>query len=74
MVRITMTGRNDVRGVAIDPTAMTDKEMLEDLIAAAMNDAVRRVEAAREQKMAGLTDGVSLPGGMSLPAGLDKLF
>ncbi len=74
MVKVTMTGRNDVRNVHIDPIALDDRGMLEDLIAAAMNDAVRRVEAAREEKMAGLTEGLQLPGGMSFPGGLDRLF
>jgi len=68
MVKVVMTGRHDVRRVAIDPSLMSDdKEMLEDLIAAAVNDAVRRVEAATQEKMGGLTSGLELPPGMKLP-------
>ena len=50
MVKVTMTGRNDVRSVSVDPVLMEDREMLEDLIAAAVNDAVRRVERMREEQ------------------------
>jgi DNA-binding YbaB/EbfC family protein len=68
MVKVVMTGRHDVKRVAIDPSLMgDDKEMLEDLIAAAVNDAVRRVEAATQEKMGGLTSGLGLPPGMKLP-------
>jgi hypothetical protein len=68
MVTVVMTCRHDVRRVTIDPSLMTDdKEMLEDLVAAAMNDAVRKVDAATQEKMAGLTAGLNLPGGLSLP-------
>jgi DNA-binding YbaB/EbfC family protein len=68
MVKVVMTGRHDVRRVSIDPSLMSDdKEMLEDLIAAAVNDAVRRVEAATQEKMDGLTSGLELPPGMKLP-------
>ncbi len=68
MVKVVMTGRHDVRRVSIDPSLMSDdKEMLEDLIAAAVNDAVRRVEAATQEKMGGLTSGLELPPGMKLP-------
>jgi nucleoid-associated protein EbfC len=68
MVTVVMTCRHDVRRVTIDPALMKDdKEMLEDLVAAAMNDAVRKVEAATQEKMAGLTAGLNLPGGLSLP-------
>ena len=68
MVKVVMTGRHDVRRVSIDPSLMSDdKEMLEDLIAAAVNDAVRRVEAATQEKMGGLTSGFELPPGMKLP-------
>jgi nucleoid-associated protein EbfC len=68
MVKVVMTGRHDVKRVAIDPSLMSDeKEMLEDLIAAAINDAVRRVEAATQEKMGGLTSGLGLPPGMKLP-------
>ena len=68
MVKVVMTGRHDVKRVSIDPSLMSDdKEMLEDLIAAAVNDAVRRVEAATQEKMGGLTSGPGLPPGMKLP-------
>ncbi len=67
MVKVTMTCKNDVRRVHIDPAAMDDKEMLEDLIAAAMNDAVRRAEATSQEKMSGFTAGLQLPPGMKLP-------
>jgi DNA-binding YbaB/EbfC family protein len=68
MVRVIMTCRYDVKRVAIDSSLMSDdKEMLEDLIAAAVNDAVRRVEATTQEKMAGFTAGLQLPPGMKLP-------
>jgi nucleoid-associated protein EbfC len=67
LVRIQMTGRHDVRAVTIDPTLMTeDREVLEDLIAAAVNDAVRRVEGAQKALMAEVTAGLPLPPGMKL--------
>ena len=67
MVKVTMTCRNDVRRVQIDPGVMDDKEMLEDLIAAAMNDAVRKAEATTQEKMGAITQGMPLPPGMKLP-------
>ena len=67
MVKITMTCRNDVRRVQIDPGVMDDKEMLEDLIAAAMNDAVRKAEATSQEKMGAVTQGMPLPPGMKMP-------
>jgi nucleoid-associated protein EbfC len=68
MVKVTMTGRHDVKRVSIDPSLMgDDREMLEDLIAAAVNDAVRRIEAATQERMGGLTAGLGLPPGMKLP-------
>lgn len=68
MVTIVMTCRHDVRRVTIDPALLKDdKEMIEDLIAAAMNDAVRKAEQTTQERMAGLTAGLNLPGGMSLP-------
>jgi DNA-binding YbaB/EbfC family protein len=68
MVKIIMTGRHDVKRVTIAPTLLSeDKDMLEDLVAAAMNDAVRKVETASQQKMAGLTAGMPLPPGFKLP-------
>ncbi|MCB1958249.1 MAG: YbaB/EbfC family nucleoid-associated protein, partial [Rhodocyclaceae bacterium] len=62
-----MTCKHDVRRVSIDPSVMDDKEMLEDLLAAAVNDAVRRVESTTQEKMAGFTAGLNLPPGMKLP-------
>lgn len=68
MVKVVMTCRHDVKRVHIDNSLMgDDKEMLEDLIAAAVNDAVRRVEATTQEKMASLTGGLGLPPGMKLP-------
>ena len=68
MVKVTMTGRHDVKRVSIDPSLMgDDKDMLEDLVAAAVNDAVRRVETVTQEKMGGLTSGFGLPPGMKLP-------
>jgi nucleoid-associated protein EbfC len=68
MVKVTMTCKHDVKRVAIDQSLLADdKEMLEDLVAAAINDAVRKVEAAVQEKMATLTGGMSLPPGMKLP-------
>lgn len=67
MVKVVMTCRHDVRRVKIDDSVMDDKEMLEDLLAAAVNDAVRKVEATTQEKMAGFTSGLNLPPGMKLP-------
>jgi DNA-binding YbaB/EbfC family protein len=68
MVKVVMTGRHDVKRVSIDPSLMgDDKDMLEDLVAAAVNDAVRRVETATQEKMGSLTSGFNLPPGMKLP-------
>lgn len=67
MVKVQMTCKYDVKRVAIDPSVMDDKEMLEDLIAAAFNDAVRRVEATTQEKMAGFTAGLNLPPGFKMP-------
>ncbi|QKT02674.1 YbaB/EbfC family nucleoid-associated protein [Ectothiorhodospiraceae bacterium 2226] len=68
MVKVIMTGRHDVKRVSLDPGLMEeDKEMLEDLLAAAVNDAVRQVEKASKDKMAGMTAGLPLPPGMKLP-------
>ena len=67
MVKVTMTGRHDVKRVEIDDSVMDDKEMLEDLLAAAVNDAVRQVEETSKERMSGLTAGLELPGGMKFP-------
>ena len=68
MVKVTMNGRHEVKRVQIEPTVIAeDREMLEDLIAAAANDAVHKVEARVQEKMASLTAGLQLPPGMKLP-------
>ena len=67
MVKVTMTCAHDVHRVAIDPSVMDDKEMLEDLVAAAVNDAMRRAEQVSQERMAGFTAGLNLPAGMKLP-------
>jgi DNA-binding YbaB/EbfC family protein len=68
LVKITMTGRHDVRKVNIDSSLLgEDKDVLEDLIAAAMNDAVRRAEKNQQDKMSELTAGIPLPPGFKLP-------
>ena len=68
LVKIIMTGSHNVRRVEIDASLMADdKEMLEDLIAAAVNDAVRRVEDNNKEQMAKVTGGMQLPPGMKLP-------
>ena len=67
MVKVIMTCKHDVRRVTIDPSVMDDKEMLEDLIAAALNDAVRKAESTAQEKMSGFTAGMQLPPGMKLP-------
>lgn len=67
LVSVTMTCRHDVRRVQIDASLMKDdKEVLEDLVAAAMNDAARKAEKTSQEKMAGLTAGLGLPG-LNLP-------
>ena len=67
MVKVVMTCKHDVRRVSIDPSVMDDREMLEDLVAAALNDATRRVESTVQERMAGFTAGLNLPPGMKLP-------
>jgi DNA-binding YbaB/EbfC family protein len=68
LVKVTMTGKHDVRRVSIDPSLMADdKDMLEDLIAAAVNDAVRKVETVTQERMSAITAGMPLPPGMKLP-------
>jgi DNA-binding YbaB/EbfC family protein len=66
-VKIVMTCKHDVKRVVIDPSVMDDKEMLEDLIAAALNDANRRAEQTSSERMGALTAGLPLPAGMKLP-------
>jgi len=68
MVKVTMTCRHDVKRVSIDDSLMSeDREMLEDLLAAAVNDAVRRVEQTTQEKMSGFTGGLNLPPGFKMP-------
>jgi hypothetical protein len=68
MIKITMNGRHDVSKVDIDPSVMEeDKELLEDLLAAAVNDAVRKVEANSKEKMEEATAGLNLPPGFKMP-------
>lgn len=68
MVSVVMTCRHDVKRISIDDSLFgDDKDMLEDLIAAAVNDAVRQVEKTSSDKMSGMTAGLNLPGGMKLP-------
>src|SRR5690349_24417262 len=68
MVKVTMNGKHEVKRVQIEPSvAGDDREMLEDLVAAAINDAVHKVDARVQEKMAALTAGLNLPPGMKLP-------
>jgi DNA-binding YbaB/EbfC family protein len=68
LVSVFMTGRYDVKRVAIDPSVLNeDKEVLEDLLAAAVNDAVRKVEKRNQEAMSGLAAGLNLPGGFKMP-------
>lgn len=68
LVKVTMNGRHDVKRVLLDDSVMSeDKEMLEDLLAAAVNDAVRKIETNSQEQMAKMTAGMGLPAGMKLP-------
>jgi nucleoid-associated protein EbfC len=68
MVKVTMNGKHEVKRVQIEPAvAGDDREMLEDLVAAAINDAVHKVDARVQEKMAALTAGMNLPPGVKLP-------
>jgi len=68
LVKITMNGRHEVRRVSIDPSLMgDDREMLEDLIAAATNDAVHRIADKTQQSLSGVTAGMNLPPGLKMP-------
>jgi DNA-binding YbaB/EbfC family protein len=68
LVSVVMTCRHDVKRISIDDSLLSDdKDMLEDLVAAAVNDAVRQVEKTSSDKMSGMTAGLNLPGGMKLP-------
>ncbi|WP_396587075.1 YbaB/EbfC family nucleoid-associated protein [Bermanella sp. R86510] len=68
LVKVVMTGRHDVKSVNLDDSLMEeDKEIIEDLLAAAVNDAVRKIEETSQQKMGSMTEGLGLPPGMKLP-------
>lgn len=68
MVKVVMNGRHEVRRVELDDSLMQDdKEMIEDLLAAAVNDAVRRIETESSERMSSVTAGMNLPGGLKLP-------
>jgi DNA-binding YbaB/EbfC family protein len=68
LVKVVMTGRHEVRRVSIAPSLLgEDRDMLEDLVAAAVNDAVRRIESVTQEKMAAATAGLPLPPGLKLP-------
>ncbi|MBB1628441.1 YbaB/EbfC family nucleoid-associated protein [Achromobacter sp. UMC71] len=68
LVKVTMSCRHDVKRVEIDPSLLADdKDMLEDLVAAAFNDALRKAETTSQEKMASVTAGMPLPPGMKLP-------
>ncbi|UJB17545.1 MULTISPECIES: YbaB/EbfC family nucleoid-associated protein [Lysobacter] len=67
MVSVTVTGRMECRKVRIDPSVLSDQEMVEDLIAAAFNDAVNKINAESQTKMSAATAGMPMPPGMKLP-------
>lgn len=68
LVRLTMSCRHQVRGIEIDPALLgEDREMLEDVLVAAFNDALRKVETTVQEQFAGLTGGLGLPGGLPMP-------
>lgn len=67
MVSVTLTGRMECRSVKIDPSVLSDVEMAEDLVVAAINDAVNKVNAESQAKMSGATAGMPIPPGMKIP-------
>ena len=67
MVSVVMTGRHEVRRVTIDESVYDDREMVEDLVAAACNDAVQKLEQVTQERMGSLTEGLNLPPGMKMP-------
>lgn len=67
LVKVTMTGKHAVRRVEIDPSLLEDREMLEDIVTAAINDAVNRVASTMQERMSDMTSGITLPPGMKLP-------
>jgi DNA-binding YbaB/EbfC family protein len=70
MVKVTINGRHEAKRVSIDPSVpLDDREMIEDLVAAAFNDAVHRLQSATQERMSGLMGGMNLPPGLKLPFG-----
>jgi hypothetical protein len=67
LVKVTMTGKHAVRRIQIDPSLLDDREMLEDIVTAAVNDAVNRVATAMQERMSEMTAGIPLPPGIKLP-------
>ena len=67
MVKVTMTGKHAVRRVEIDPALLDDREMLEDIVTAAINDAVNRIASSTQERMSDMTAGIPLPPGMKVP-------
>lgn len=67
LVKVMMNGQYEVRKVSIDPDTGDDREMIEDLVAAAVNDAVNRIQSAMQERMSGLTGGMPMPPGFNLP-------
>jgi len=67
MVKVTMNGKHAVRRIEIDPTLLDDREMLEDIVTAAVNDAVNRIAETTQERMSEMTAGIPLPPGMKLP-------
>jgi len=67
LVKVTMTGKHAVRRIQIDPSLLEDREMLEDIVTAAVNDAVNRVAATMQERMSEMTAGIPLPPGIKLP-------
>ena len=67
LVKVTMTGRHAVKRVEIDPSLLDDREMLEDIVTAAINDAVNRITSSTQDRMSDMTAGINLPPGMKLP-------
>jgi len=67
LVKVTMTGKHAVRRVEVDPSLLDDREMLEDIVTAAVNDAVNRIASTTQDRMSDMTAGIPLPPGMKLP-------
>jgi DNA-binding YbaB/EbfC family protein len=68
LVKVVMNGRHDVKKVTVDPSVLSeDKELIEDLLAAAVNDAVRRIEQNNKEKMSGMAAGLGIPPGFKMP-------